>query len=227
VKPILITFSGIDGAGKSTQIEKLCEYFAAQGIPVRKLAFWDNAVMFRGLRSGFSRKVLQSDGAVGTPERPANRNDKNTQAWPLLMGRSILHLLDVFHLRRVVQRAKAETASGVIIFDRYIYDQLAALPMRNSLVRAYARLMLQVAPKPDLSYVLDAVPEAARARKPEYPLDFMREYRNSYLELRKLAGLELIPAGEIDEVHFAIVDRFSKLVRAEVPTSPVSSTVIA
>jgi len=227
VKPILITFSGIDGAGKSTQIEKLCEYFAAQGIPVRKLAFWDNAVMFRGLRSGFSRKVLQSDGAVGTPERPANRNDKNTQAWPLLMGRSILHLLDVFHLRRVVQRAKAETASGVIIFDRYIYDQLAALPMRNSLVRAYARLMLQVAPKPDLSYVLDAVPEAARARKPEYPLDFMREYRNSYLELRKLAGLELIPAGEIDEVHFAIVDRFSKLVRGEAPTSPVSSTVIA
>ncbi len=226
MKSVLITFSGIDGAGKSTQIEKLRSYLSSQNIPVRQLAFWDNVVLFRDARSGFSRKVLQSDGAVGSPENPAKRNDKNTQAWPLLLGRSVLHLLDVIHLRKVVRRTKTESA-GVIIFDRYIYDQLAALPMRNPLVRAYARLLLRVAPKPDLAYLLDAVPEVARARKPEYPLDFMHKYRNSYLELRKMAGMELIPAADPDTVQLAIVDRFTKSILSEAVAIQASSAVTA
>lgn len=216
MKSILITFSGIDGAGKSTQIEKLRNYLAEAGIPVKQLAFWDNVVLFRGARTGFSRNVLQSDGAVGTPERPAQRNDKNTQTLPLLLGRSLLHLLDVLSLRRVVKQARAQT-NGIIIFDRYIYDQLAALPMHNRLARSYARLLLMIAPTPDLSYLLDAVPEVARARKPEYPLDFMHKYRNSYLELRKMAGLQLIPASDPDDVHLAVLDRFQNKICSPQP----------
>jgi len=92
LKPILISFSGIDGAGKSTQIEKLRSYLLDAGVPVRELTFWDNVVMFPGLRSGFSRVVLQSDGSVGTPDHPANRNDKNAQLWPLLLGRAVLYI---------------------------------------------------------------------------------------------------------------------------------------
>ena len=32
-----------------------------------------------------------------------------------------------------------------------------------------------IVPRPDVAYLLDADPEAARARKPEYPVDFMRD----------------------------------------------------
>ena len=107
---------------------------------------------------------------------------------PLLLGRSILYVLDLISLRRTVRKARTDIG-GVIIFDRYIYDQLAALPMQHWLTRAYARILLRFTPKPDIGYVLDAEPEDARARKPEYPLDFMRRYRNSYLQLSRLAGL--------------------------------------
>jgi thymidylate kinase len=203
---MLITISGIDGAGKSTQIQKLKQYLLRANIPCRELAFWDDVAIFRHLRSGFSRHVLQSDGNVGEPDRPAKRRDKNLQSWPLFIGRSALYLLDVINLRRVVLREDGR--HGVVIFDRYIYDQLAALPMDRWWARAFARLLLRIAPTPDISYLLDAIPETARARKPEYPLEFMHKYRSSYLELRALAGMELIPASSPEDVHIAILDRF-------------------
>ena len=209
MNPILISFSGIDGAGKSTQIEKLQLYLASQNIPVSILTFWDNVVVLSSLRSGFSRKVLQSDGQVGSPEKPANRNDKNSQSLPLLAGRSLLHLLDVFQLRKIVRKARSSNA-GVVIFDRYMYDQLAALPLHNWLARAYARLVLRLTPSTDISYLLDAVPEEARARKPEYPLEFMKQYRNSYLVLRQLAPITLVAPADPETVHAAIVAQLKK-----------------
>ncbi|MCU1269866.1 MAG: thymidylate kinase [Acidobacteriaceae bacterium] len=224
--PLLITFSGIDGAGKSTQIEKLREYLTQQGLSVRILTFWDNVAVLSSLRSGFSRKVLQSDGQVGSPDKPANRNDKNTRSFPLLVGRSLLHLADVFRLRQIIRRERSAGNGGVIIFDRYIYDQLAALPMHHWLARAYARFVLSLAPNTDVSYLLDAVPEEARARKPEYPIDFMRQYRSSYLELRKFAPLSLISAGDPDNVHVAIVACLSAIV-SKFPQPQVDSTVAA
>jgi thymidylate kinase len=225
LKPILVSFSGIDGAGKSTQIEKLRSYLFQAGIPVRDLTFWDNVAMFHGVRSAFSRVVLQSDGSVGTPDRPANRNDKNAQFWPLLVGRAALYVFDVMNLRRVVARAKLQDG-GVVIFDRYIYDQLAAMPMDSWLARTYAKFLLKLAPQPDLSYVLDAIPEEARARKPEYPVDFMHRQRKSYLRLREMAGLQIIPAGAPDGVHAAVIERFQKCVLApslQSYTSPVTA----
>jgi hypothetical protein len=71
--------------------------------------------------------------------------------------------------------------------------------------------LLKLAPRPDLCYLLDAEPEAACQRKPEYPLVFMHLYRRSYLELCRLTELELIPALEPESVHAMVVARFEAL----------------
>ena len=224
--PILISFSGIDGAGKSTQIQQLKAHLAEAGIPVRGFAFWDDVVVWSRLRSEFSKRVLQSDGKIGTPERPSERRDKNVQSWPLLLVRCGLYLGDTLSLRRVIRHAKSETA-GVVIFDRYIYDQLAALPLHTRVARGFARFLLKLAPRLDISYVLDAVPEEARARKPEYPLQFLERYRSSYLALRDLAPLELIPAGTPEDVHSAIVNRLQQYTMDATREARLSSAVVA
>jgi thymidylate kinase len=225
LKSLLISFSGIDGAGKSTQIEKLRRYLEDANLPVRSLTFWDDVAVFSGLRAGFSRYVLQSDGTVGSPERPAKRRDKNAQSWPLLLGRSVVYLLDVIKLRRVVREARSH--ASVVIFDRYIYDQLAALPLESRLARAYTRLVLGIAPRLDLSYLLDAVPEDARVRKPEYPLEFLRKNRSSYLRLRSMAELDLIPAADASSVHDVVIEQFKKLVASAPGELHLDSAVIA
>ena len=87
------------------------------------------------------------------------------------------------HLAFTVRRLRKGDAD-VIIFDRYIYDELANLPLNRWIARVFVRLVSALVPKPDVAYVIDADPAAAFARKPEYPLEFVRNNR------RNLSNLE-------------------------------------
>jgi thymidylate kinase len=202
--PVVVSFSGMDGSGKSTQIELLCSALAGSGLTVDRLAFWDNVVALSKYRAQFSHKFLQSEGGVGAPGKPVKRNDKNNRAWYLTAGRYFLYFLDACKLRRKVGEAR-KRGKDVIVFDRYLYDQLATLPLEGVVARLYARAVLSLVPKPDIAYLLDAEPEVARERKPEYPLAFLHLYRRSYLILRQIAGLTLIPSGSQDQVHGMIL----------------------
>jgi len=99
----------------------------------------------------------------------------------------------------------------VVIFDRYFYDQLAILPIEQKAVRIYARLLFKLLPQPDIAYLLDADPEAAFARKPEYPLEFLKQYRRSYLLVREvMGGITLIDALPLEETSRKIADEFRR-----------------
>ncbi len=186
-KQVLITFSGLDGSGKSTQIANLRAALASWRKQTKLLAFWDDVVVLTRYREGFVHKVYKSEPGIGTPERPVQRRDKNVRRWYLTIARHFLYLLDAIHLRRVISRAR-HAAPDVIVMDRYIYDELANLPLSNAISRAFARAISALVPKPDVAFLLDVDPEAAVARKPEYPVDFMHQARQSYLQLSSLLG---------------------------------------
>ena len=110
--------------------------------------------------------------------------------------RLFLYSLDAISLWLLIERAQHSRAD-VLIFDRYIYDELANLELHRWLMRAYARVLFRFVPKPDISYLLDADPIAARARKPEYPLEFLEFNRKSYFALNNLvSNFEVIAPGQ-------------------------------
>jgi len=183
----MVTFSGIDGAGKSTQIASLKACLRKEGIRFASLSFWDDVAVLTRFREFVSHRAFKGDRGVGTPESPLHRRDKNVTHWPVTAARFALYLADSLHLCLVVRRV-ARTGVDVVIFDRYISDELANLPLNSWVARGFVRLLLSVAPKPDSAFLIDADPEAARARKPEYPLDFLGRNRQSYLHLSRIAG---------------------------------------
>lgn len=201
----LVSFSGIDGAGKSTQIEAFCRHLQESGLQFSLFTFWDNVVFLAKFRERASLRAFRGDKGVGSPENPITRRDKNVRSWYLTVFRLLLYLLDAFSLCTVVARS-ADSGVDYIIFDRYIYDELANLPLQNWAIRFYIRVVLMFIPKPDLAFLLDADPDDATRRKPEYPLDFVRQNRDSYSRLSRFVNLTIVPPLPIDKTAEFIRD---------------------
>jgi thymidylate kinase len=195
-----VSFSGMDGAGKSTQIHNLRTRLADAGLKVSIVTFWDDVARLTQLRETSGHTLFKGDKGVGSPEAPINRRDKNVRSWPMTAVRYFLYLVDAVSLRFVVRKALKSDAD-FIIFDRYAYDELANLTLSNPLSRLYVRFIMWLVPRPHVSYVLDADPVQARARKPEYPLEFLYFCRASYLALNDLiGGMTVVPPMPVQEV---------------------------
>ena len=205
-RTMLISFSGVDGSGKSTQIDNLRSALQAAGLTTSLFAFWDNVVVGVRYREGFVHKVYKSERGIGAPGKPVNRRDKNMRGWHLTLARHFLYLMDALNLRRVVAREKRKSGVDVVILDRYIFDELSNLNLTNPLSRRLVKFVQAIVPKPDIAYLLDADPEAAYARKPEYPVEFMKKCRRAYFELAELLGtMTVIPALSLPEAKATVL----------------------
>jgi len=209
-EPYCVSFSGIDGAGKSTQIALLLDELRSAGLRTELITFWDDVVVLKRFREGAGHKVFKGDTGVGSPETPIQRRDKNVQSPLLTLVRMAFYLLDVLSLRRIVRQARnadPELEPSVLVFDRFIYDELANINSKSRWTQRYISIILRLAPRPDVAFLLDADPEKAFARKPEYPLEFLHLNRSSYLRLAETAGLVVIAPASVEVAHAQVVGR--------------------
>jgi ABC-type uncharacterized transport system ATPase subunit len=83
----IVSFSGIDGAGKSTQIEMLRARLSQAGFQVSLLAFWDQVATLTSVREFSGHTLFKGEKGVGSPEKPVNRRDKNVRSWYMTLVR--------------------------------------------------------------------------------------------------------------------------------------------
>jgi thymidylate kinase len=215
---ITVSFSGIDGAGKSTQIDGVRDYLSKHRYSYRLYSFWDDVVALRTWRERMSHKVFRGDRGVGSPSNPIRRRDKNVTAWYVVLLRFCFYTLDAIKLRSMRQNIASKF--DVIIFDRYIYDELANLPLRFWLGEKFAQMLLKIVPLPDCAFLLDAEPEDAITRKPEYPLNFVRRNRNAYLSIATMTAMIVLPPARIESTAEAITAALNSKLLANSASSP-------
>jgi thymidylate kinase len=175
---MLITFSGLDGAGKSTLIHHLKCALESRQRRVRVLTMYDDIGVYAWIRNLHCRYYLSdrpdsngtttpSDGVPSSLVRFLRKPD--TKRW-ILPADLLLFLARRWH----VERAKRE----ILILDRYFYDALAELAEGEHW--RYVRAILAVVPRPELPLFIDVLPEEAYARKAQYPLEHLTSYRARY-----------------------------------------------
>lgn len=167
---VFITFEGGDGSGKSTQIERVREWFAARGRSV--LVTREPG----GTELGVDIRRLVQNG----PEDV----DPRTEA--------LLYAADrAYHVATVVAPALAR--DEVVLGDRYIDSSLAYQGAARSLGVEEIRSLSQWATgglHPCLTFLLDLPPEVGARRRTDRPdrleresMDFHERVRHEYLRL--------------------------------------------
>jgi thymidylate kinase len=183
---VLITFSGLDGAGKSTLIEGLRGALEKRDRRVTVFHMNDHIGLYAYARTVRDRVLRPNADIVAAPPGvkadPPERRDQGTGLRRLvrrardavLWGkwlRRLIYPLDVviFLLYRLhVERRK----NAVLVMDRYFYDTL--VDVSDGRGWFWVRLLALITPTPTVPIYLDVTPEEAFARKGEYSVDYLR-----------------------------------------------------
>lgn len=186
---MLITFSGLDGAGKSTLIDWLQHELEAKNRRVAVFHMNDHIGLYaylRFVRDGLRRLTPRRDQAAAKPRlslsrggataglgervRPALRRVRNAVVWNKPLRRFIypVDLLVFLCYRLYLEKVERR----VLIMDRYFYDTL--VDVSDGRRWFWIRLLKWLTPTPQVPIYLEITPEESFARKGEYTVEYLR-----------------------------------------------------
>lgn len=187
----MISISGIDGSGKSSNAVALSQNLRKHGMPtvqawagLKPMLSYPFLAVVRLL--GYTRRI-QVGGLVFF-RRDIRRNQAILKLWPLIVALDFLP-------KAVVSVWLPLRRKKVVISDRYIFDVLAELIHETGLGARAKNLLLNMVPRPDIAFLMDVdqglaweramVPGRAR----EQPYYDLGERRKVYLDLARQYGM--------------------------------------
>ena len=188
IKGFFITFEGPEGAGKSSQVLKLAEYLTSRGLEcviTREPGGTDLAEVIRG--------VVKSHH---TEEKLHNETE--------------LLLMEAARAQHVREKILPALAAGkVVICDRFS-DSTCAYQggARNMSMETvdYLNDFASAGRKPDLTILMDLVPEAGFARIEKRQSEGFDRFENEKLEFHRKVRQSFLHLAEREPERFCVID---------------------
>ena len=191
---MLITLSGLDGAGKSTLAEALRASLEKGGTPavifhmnkdVGLYAYVRNVRdTIKGLIRPGSGPASSTAPASGSPQQSSRAKGallelRRRIIWNKPLRRWVdLGDLIMFHAYRLyIEKIRRR----VLIMDRYFYDRIA--DQADGHRWKYLRWFARITPVPDVAVLVEVSPEEAFERKGEYSIESMTLRSSNYREI--------------------------------------------
>lgn len=223
---MLITFSGLDGSGKSTLIKCLKESLERRNrrvivshmyYDIGLLAF---ARMLLNKLAGNKEAQPQPETTSAHAPRqkaPDGRRQtivsrmRSTVGWNKSLRLAVypFDLVIFLFYRLYVERVKKQ----ILIMDRYFYDTLVDVAEGRRLYGV--RLLSRLTPVPCVPVLVDISAEKAYARKGEHSIAYLSRRRSSYQQLFPKNQASVVVAGD-DDIN-ATRRRLEKIVMERLP----------
>ena len=172
MRGLFITFEGIDGCGKTTQINFLTERFAKMKKPVVK--------------------TEEPGGTAGSNEIRKILLRENKFQWSVETEALLFMAARNDHVEKVIKPSIDD--NKIVICDRFMDSTLVYQGMRSSRAKQLSLdLFRLIAINPDITFLIDMEPEIAlrralrRSTKEDrfenYGISFQRELRKNFLDI--------------------------------------------
>ena len=172
MRGLFITFEGIDGCGKTTQINFLTERFAKMKKPVVK--------------------TEEPGGTAGSNEIRKILLRENNFQWSVETEALLFMAARNDHVEKVIKPSIND--NKIVICDRFMDSTLVYQGMRSSRAKQLSLDLFQlIAINPDITFLIDMEPEIAlrralsRSTKEDrfenYGINFQHELRKNFLDI--------------------------------------------
>lgn len=186
----IVSFSGIDGAGKSTQVKLLLEYLKGKGKKVH---------VTQGMFGYFLLKPLIRNLRAVTGSPAGGPVKRNKSVLPKLWF--IPAFIDIW-LGYIFKYRSLLAKYDFLIADRFYTDIWANLLYYGYLPDWAFKVFVKLLPKSSKAFLLSVNPKVVLQRESEFPPDYYRKQAKIYKHLKDYVDFYIIDANREPKTVF-------------------------